>query len=421
MRSDRGGSRRARRSPAAGAPRASRVVRRDVPRTTRPRRRVAVSPPPRPPRLSPDVSRVVHLGRGGAHHREEREDAHARRTVGRLRQRAFFAWRRRANAANAALALAAKVRDGVGGARYVLRPWFARAMALRAARAEAHERAKRRDARLANAAFAAIRHRVARARRIVAAAESARTRRDIRREIVRVRRVGVARRRAADGAGAARGAEAAPISASGSSRVVPPRRGAEARGTAREAPRDGDARVQARRGVAVGRAVRLSVVQSRRRREQSALRREDDARRARREKGRPGVEGSRRGEAEVRARVHTRRRRAVRAEPRVSVLHRVEGPPRRRRAEVGGDDSKGEARRQTRREKASRRRVGEGDARRGAEPRQRTKGLRARRARRRSPRVRRVPALARARGRDARDARARAARRRAPTRPRDGG
>ena len=104
-------------------------------------------------------------------------DAHARRTVGRLRQRAFFAWRRRANAANAALALAAKVRDGVVGARYVLRPWFARAMALRAARAEAHERAKRRDARLANAAFAAIRHRVARARRIVAAAESARTRR----------------------------------------------------------------------------------------------------------------------------------------------------------------------------------------------------------------------------------------------------
>ena len=59
----------------------------------------------------------------------------------------------------------------------------------------------------------------------------------------------------------------------------------------------------------------------------------------------------------------------------MSVLHRVEGPPRRRQRGWWGRFER-QARRQTRREKQSRRRVGKGDARRGAEPRQRTKGLR---------------------------------------------
>ena len=118
MRSDRGGSRRARRSrgwraarfargpsrrPANDAPASSRrgVARRD--------RRV--------------LARTFQAWctSGEAEHiiAKSARDAHARRTVGRLRQRAFFAWRRRANAANAALALAAKVRDGC---RRAIRP-----------------------------------------------------------------------------------------------------------------------------------------------------------------------------------------------------------------------------------------------------------------------------------------------------------
>ena len=138
----------------------------------------AVSPPPRPPRLSSG-----RFTRGAPRARRSTSSRRARGTRTRANRRSPPPARvlrvapPRQRGERRARARSEGARDGVVGrdtscARGSRAPWLYAPRAPRRTSAP-----KRRDARLANAAFAAIRHRVARARRIVAAAESARTRR----------------------------------------------------------------------------------------------------------------------------------------------------------------------------------------------------------------------------------------------------